>query len=121
MAHAPELRMRRRAAALSWPGLRRASPVQRSTRRGRRDEPGDDNRKPTVRTVPAATPGRFSAFQEPCMPIPLRELTPEQRAAIARDSGDRAITVAAILARHDIHHRALYGVVRAEDLPLRRA
>ena len=55
------------------------------------------------------------------MPIPLRELTPEQRAAIARDYGDHAITVAAILARHNIHHRALYGLVRAEDLPLRRA
>src|SRR5436190_16215357 len=55
------------------------------------------------------------------MPIPLRELTPEQRGAIARDYGDHAITVAAILARHDIHHRALYGLVRAEDLPLRRA
>ena len=55
------------------------------------------------------------------MPIPLRELTPEQRAAIARDYGDHAITVAAILARHDIHHRTLYGLVRAGDLPLRRA
>jgi hypothetical protein len=55
------------------------------------------------------------------MSIPLRELTPEQRGAIARDYGDHAITVAAILARHDIHHRSLYGLVRAENLPLRRA
>src|SRR5215218_3416506 len=55
------------------------------------------------------------------MPIPLRELAPEQRGAIARDYGDHAITVAAILARHDIHHRTLYGLVRAESLPLRRA
>ena len=35
------------------------------------------------------------------MPISLRELAPEQRGAIARDYGDHAITVAAILARHD--------------------
>src|SRR5215207_1941484 len=55
------------------------------------------------------------------MPIPLRELAPEQRGAIARDYGDHAITVAAILARHDIHHRTLYGLARAESLPLRRA
>src|SRR5918994_1580471 len=49
------------------------------------------------------------------MSIPLRELTPEQRGAIARDYGDHAITVAAILARHDIHHRTLYGLVLGED------
>lgn len=44
------------------------------------------------------------------MSIPLRELTPEKRGAIARDYGDHAITVAAILARHDVNHRTLYGL-----------
>jgi transposase-like protein len=54
------------------------------------------------------------------MSIPLRELTPEKRGAIARDYGDGTITVAAILHRHDIHQRTLYGVLRQEGSPFRR-
>src|SRR5215204_5843561 len=54
------------------------------------------------------------------MSIPLRELTPEKRGAIARDYGDGTITVAAILHRHDIHQRTLYAVLRQEGSPFRR-
>src|SRR4051812_38925816 len=54
------------------------------------------------------------------MSVPVRELTPEKRAAIARDYGDQAITVAAILHRHDIDHRTLYAVLRQEGSPFRR-